>query len=129
MYGMSKQERTESLKILKCGLGRYRGHALRVNGRIVFVEDIIEQLDEHIEQIERTEAAHAMWLEHAASERDDFRGEISPLLAVLRMFIASMFGPCSPRMREFGFEPVQQANGEAAREVPTAVGVSTSERA
>jgi hypothetical protein len=100
-------ELVESLRTLEYGLARhFRGQKLRVCGRFMRVETIIKMLRDYLEQIDLVEDAYAMWVKESVAEDDAFRGDISPLLAHLRIFIAAMFGPSSPRMREFGFAPV-----------------------
>jgi hypothetical protein len=104
---MWKHELAESIKILEWALERnFAGETLELNGWSMSVDDVLEILRSHVYQIARTEAVHEQWLKEATAERDEFRGEISPLLAKLRMYIAATFGPSSPRMRDFGFKPV-----------------------
>jgi hypothetical protein len=109
MYGNMtwKHELAESIKILEWALERnFNGETIEVNGWSMHVDDVLEMLRSHVYQIARTAAVHEEWLKEATTERDEFRGEISPLLAKLRMFIAATFGPSSTRMRDFGFKPV-----------------------
>jgi hypothetical protein len=104
---MWKHELAESIKILEWALERnFNGETIEVNGWAMHVDDVLEILRSHVYQIARTQAVHAEWLKEATAQHDEFRGQISPLLVKLRMFIAGTFGPSSPRMRDFGFKPV-----------------------
>jgi hypothetical protein len=116
---MWKHELAESIKILEWALERnFAGETLELNGWSMPVDDVLEILRSYVYQIARTEAVHEQWLREATAERDEFRGEISPLLAKLRMYIAATYGPSSPRMRDFGFKPVTtQEDAEITRAI------------
>jgi hypothetical protein len=110
MFHRSKTNLVESVKTLQSGLARhFREEELQIHRRYVPVEDIIETLAHWAAQVERADDAYATFIEESNIERDEFRADISPLLIALRKFIAAKFGPYSPRMREFGFTPVQVA--------------------
>jgi hypothetical protein len=115
-----KHELVESMSTLEWALDRhFHGGTVRVNGWEMRVEDAVEALQRHIAQIERTEDAHTAWLEEATAERREFGGEISQLLAKLRMFIAGTVGATSPRMCEFGFKPVTPHEPPAETSTPS----------
>jgi hypothetical protein len=108
MFHRSKTNLVESVKILQSGLGRhFREEELQIHRRYIPVEDVMETLAHWAAQVERADDAYATFVEESNIERDEFRADISPLLIALRKLIAAKFGPYSPRMREFGFTPVQ----------------------
>ena len=102
----STHDRAEAVKVLEAALLRhFSDDWLVVDGCAMHVDEIVEQLQRHLAQIERTHAAFATWLEERAFLRDERRCEIDPLRAGLRRFLIEEFGADSPLMREFGFEP------------------------
>lgn len=111
------EQLAECLRILTDGLVHHCDDELvTINGRTRRVDDIIDELQRHIEQIERTLDAHAAWLEEATFLNDDLRCEISPLLAGLQRYVAREFGAHGPHLRDLGFEPVNKSSGRKRRD-------------
>jgi hypothetical protein len=113
----SRQHYPEFLRSLEAALVRhFSDEWLYINGRAMQVDDILEVIQRLVAQNKRTLAAYSDWLEEARITRDEFRNEISPLLAGLRRFLAEEFGPYNPRLREFGFEPARKPSGDKREE-------------
>jgi hypothetical protein len=102
----TRLHRTDFLYSLERALVRhFRDGWLHINGRAMQIGDVIEVLQHYDVQTARTFPAPSIWRAHARITRDVFGHEVRPLLAGLREFLVEEFGPCSPRLREFGFTP------------------------
>jgi hypothetical protein len=78
---------------------------LVLNGQTVTSEAVVGLLQEQIDAIQASAAAHTAWLQAVAKERATTKTIGAPLLAALRYYIAAMFGITSDEYLAFGFQP------------------------
>jgi hypothetical protein len=110
---LDQSDLTELLKVLEAGLVRhFSDDWLVVDGDATHVDEILDEVQGYLAQLERTHTAFATWHEESTFLRDELRCEIAPLLGALRRFVANEFGPDSPLLREFGFEPLPRPSRE-----------------
>jgi hypothetical protein len=78
---------------------------LVLNGKPVTSKAAVSLLQQQIDAVKASAAAHTAWLQAVAKERATTKAISAPLLAALRHYVAAMFGVNSNEYLAFGFQP------------------------
>jgi hypothetical protein len=78
---------------------------LVLNGKPVTTKAVVGLLQQQIDAVQASAAAHAAWLQAVAKERATTKATGAPLLAALRHYVIAVFGANSDEYLAFGFQP------------------------
>jgi hypothetical protein len=109
MSGKKIQKKTEVVSIYQHAIEGVQkclaGTTLTLAGKRVTSAAAIAILQQRIDVVQASAAAHTAWLQAVAKERETTKAISAPFLAALRLYVAAMFGIHSDEYRAFGFVP------------------------
>jgi hypothetical protein len=109
MSGKKIQKKTEVVSIYQRAIEGVvqclAGETFTLGGKSVTSEAAIAIMQQHIDVVQASAAAHTAWLQAVVKERTTTKAISAPFLAALRIYVAARFGIQSDEYRAFGFVP------------------------
>ena len=102
---------------------------LVLNGKPVTPKAVVTILQQQIDAVQASTAAHTAWLQAVAKERATTKATGAPLLAALRHYVIAVFGINSDEYLAFGFQPPKPRAKSPAAKVIGAVKMRATRKA
>jgi hypothetical protein len=110
MATSSKNDVSAMLMIVKGAVNTtFAKKTLVLEGKAWKEADIVSAIQDQIEALQASDAAHATWIKSVADQRTSYKTVIVPLLHALRNYVALLYGTNSQTYLDFGFAPPTKA--------------------
>ena len=101
----SKAKLVAILRQLIAGIEQHVSEPMRLHGQLVSIKAVVAALQQQIDDIHASDAAHDAWLQAVAKQRTGYSDTVAPLVAAVRAYAVTAFGPTGDEYRALGFEP------------------------